>query len=441
MVLSATQRETLGQLEAQYQAGRESQRRLTTLRAYYHGEHPTQLTQRQREFLHHRKGARFCLNYCRLVADAVVERLRVSGFTAGQAQTGAWIREYWRLARLDALSTAVHRAALRDGETFLLADYDPLADRPRFTLQPADDGKGGLTLYRDAEGQPALAVKRWSAGKGIRRMNLYYPDRIEKYIHTSDSVAWIPFPAEGEAWPLPWVNAMGEPLGLPMIPFRARDDGSSELQDVIPLQDALNKTLLDLITVADSHAFPLYVARGFHVPKDFVLGPGTLVQIPQGSENGELSVLAGAAVSNFIDMMEHLVLQIARVSSTPLSRLQASGQIAAEGTLKQQEAGLIAKVEHKQILFGDAWEDALRLALRLQNAFGVVRLDEGTAIETLWSPAATRSESEHLQMLLLKAQLGVPLETLLIEAGYSEKINSGGEAESAPRTLPDETSD
>lgn len=117
------------------------------------------------------------------------------------------------------------------------------------------------------------------------------------------------------------------------------------------------------------------------------------------------------------------MLEIARISSTPLSRFQVSGQVAAEGTLKQQEAGLIAKVEHKQVTFGNAWEDAMRLAIRLQNTFGAARYPADLPLSTLWSPAATRSERDHLETLLLKAQLGVPAETLLAEAGYGEMTN------------------
>jgi hypothetical protein len=98
--------------------------------------------------------------------------------------------------------------------------------------------------------------------------------------------------------------------------------------------------------------------------------------------------------------------------------------VAAEGTLKQQEAGLISKVEDRQITFGDAWEDALRLAIRLQNTFGAARYDELTPVEILWQPAAPRSELEHLQTLLLKAQLGVPMTILLAEAGYLVKENT-----------------
>jgi len=415
--------ETLARLEVLYQARRAEQKALAAARDYYNGEHPTLLTDRQREFLHHKGRLKFSINYCRLVVDAVVERLHITGFASPDTRNKQWLWNLWNAARLDALSAAVHLAAVRDGEAFLMVDYPD--DSPRFMLNLADDGGGGVVMHYDADGQARYAAKRWTVDSGtgagmVRRMNLYYPDRIEKYHSTTAAPYWQPHRQPDEPFPLPWLDRNGAPLGIPVIHFRNREQSGSELLDVIPLQDALNKSLIDLIAAADTNAFPLLVALGFQVPDEFSITPGALVQVPPSIDGStDFKMVAGADLGNLIAVLEHLVLQIARVSSTPLSRFQVSGQLAAEGTLKQQEAGLIAKVEHKQLAFGNAWEDAMRLALRLQNAFGASRYDAAAPIETLWQPAAPRSEAEHLQILLLKAQLGVPLAVLLAEAGYA----------------------
>lgn len=419
--------ETVARLDVLHQAQRERQRTIALMRDYYNGDHPTYLTERQREFLHKRD--KFCMNYCRLVVDAPAERLHITGFQAENQKTGAWLWKLWQAARLDATSKALHLAALRDGEAFLIVDYDMQADRPRFSLNFADDGSGGVTMHYSEDWQPAYAVKRWTVDSGggagrIRRMNIYYPDRLEKYISTSVNPYWQPYKLENETWPLAWVDKKGYPLGLPVVHFRNREQGTpygiSEIHDVVQLQDALNKTLIDLLAVSDTNAFPMLVALGFDLPAEFKVEPGAVIQIPSGADaRADFKAIDGANVGNLLALLQHLVMEIARVSSTPLSRFQISGQVAAEGTLKQQDAGLIAKVEHKQVTFGNAWEDAMRMTLRLQNSFGALKVDETTPLSTLWSPAAPRSEMEHLQMLLLKAQLGVPVEMLLAEAGYN----------------------
>ena len=426
--LSAANLETLARLEVLYQARRSEQKLIATTRDYYNGDHPTLLTDRQREFLHHRRRLKFAMNYCRLVIDAVVERLAVTGFQSEDDRAQKWLASLWRAARLDAISKAVHLAAVRDGESYIIVDYDPLNERPRFSLNMADDGAGGVSMQYGADGNPVYAAKRWTVdggpGAGItRRLNLYYPDRIEKYVSTTAAPFWQPL--RDEPFPLPWLDRFGDPLGIPVIHFRNRDmgtpQGNSEITDVIPLQDALNKSLIDLIAVADTNAFPLLVAMGFEVPEAFTISPGALVQIPPSLDaNTDFKMLPGADLSNFLGVLEHLVMEIARVSSTPLSRFQVSGQVAAEGTLKQQDAGLVAKVEHKQVSFGNAWEDAMRMAIRVQNSFGAARYDDRSPLETLWRPAAPRSERDQLEVLLLKAQLGVPADILLAEAGYTD---------------------
>lgn len=421
--LSSVNLETLARMEVRYQQRRADQKTIAAARDYYRGDHPTSLSDRQRQFLGMRGKVNFCANYCRLVVDAVAERLKVVGFEATDSALKGWLWELWNTARLDALSQRLHLAAVRDGEAYLVLDFDSQADRPRFTLQLADDGSGGISVGYDDEGNMAYAAKRWWSegpnGQAVRRMTLYYPDRIEKYISHSAAPYWQPYHAAGESFPIAWVDHFGDPLGLPVIAFTNRD-GDSELTDVIPLQDALNKTLLDLIAVADTNAFPLLVAQGFEVPSDLIIGPGSLIQIPPSMDGqSDFRMVAGANLQNFIALLQSLVMEVARVSSTPLSRFQASGQVAAEGTLKQQEAGLISKVEQKQVIFGNAWEDAMRLAIRLQNTFGVLPLEESAELSTLWSPAAPRSEADQLQVLLLKAQLGVPAATLLAEAGYT----------------------
>ena len=67
---------------------------------------------------------------------------------------------------------------------------------------------------------------------------------------------WEPYRDNGDAtWPLPWVDAKGAPLGIPVIEFA--NPAGSEIDQIIGLQNALNKTWLDLIAAADASGFPI----------------------------------------------------------------------------------------------------------------------------------------------------------------------------------------
>jgi len=108
------------------------------------------------------------------------------------------------------------------------------------------------------------------------------------------------------------------------------------------------------------------------------------------------------------------------VSRTPVSYFQVSGQRPAEGTLKQEESGLVGKARTRQVSLGNAWEDALGLGRRLWNTFGTgPTLDETVPISTVWKDAETRNDQLLLETLKIKSELGVPKEQLWAEMGYN----------------------
>ena len=101
--------------------GRDTDRedRYRAYREYYDGDHDTQLSDRQRQYLQLKVGEEFNGNYCPIVVDALVERLTVTGFETDEAaQEVFW--EWWKLSRMDHQQGIVHTAAVRDGDSFVL---------------------------------------------------------------------------------------------------------------------------------------------------------------------------------------------------------------------------------------------------------------------------------------------------------------------------------
>ena len=92
-------------------------------------------------------------------------------------------------------------------------------------------------------------------------------------------------------------------------------------------------------------------------------------------------------------------------------------QVAAEGTLKQQEGPLLAKVRAYQTQIGNGWEDLLHAAIRMGSARGL-SLDADADLETEWEPAEARDDLAEMEKLRIKAELGVPQEQLWAEMGY-----------------------
>ena len=397
-------------------------------RAYYDGDQDAKPNARQRAYLHLAHDESFSVNLCATVVDALAERLSVSGFETKPQELGVQLWQWWIDNKMDGVQGLVHTAAVRDGDTYVLVEWDNVHQRPRITHELAFDGTQGVKLHYDRErrGVVAFASKRWrvesedptSAGY-VRRMNLYYPDRIEKYISDErvSEATWQPYREPEQPWPLPW------PLGIvPLVHFRnmdiGLDFGRSELSDVIPLQNALNKATLDLLAAADMAGFPVYYLLGDDWG-DLSLSIGSVLKSQR--VDAKVGKIAGSDLTQLLAVCDHLAHRIAQVTRTPLSYFQASGQVAAEGTLKQQESGLLSKARARQVSFGNSWENVMHLCLGLNNLYGQA-LPEAEYLESSWAALETRNARDLLETLRIKREvLHVPLATLWSEAGYDEQ--------------------
>jgi len=438
----------------------EEQRRqegIVLARLYYAGEHDVPLTDRQKEFLGFQDGGneRFALNYCKTIVRAIAERLIVAGFS-GNGPAGAAFSEqawaWWQANRADGLQGRVHQRTVRDGEYFVFVDWDAAAGRPVWRLHPRytdatvqGTGFGCKAFYPDGDPdqQMEYASKRWTETvtdeRGRRetrqRMTLYHPDRVEKYIlaTTNSEAGWVPYAEDDGQWPLPWIDRQGRPLGIPIVHFRNNPDLQTELWDAIPVQDAINKCALDILATADATGFRMLVALGFYPTTDGLppesdgsnyleVHPGCWIGTTKAPGDANVFALDAADLRPMIELLLEMVLDLARVTDTPVSRFQPTRQIAAEGTLKQQEGPLLAKVRDRQTSFGNSWEDVLYLSRRLANTFGGAGLDEDVLLSTQWEPAETRDEKAFLEGLALKRdKLGVPQVMIWREAGYSQE--------------------
>ncbi len=396
-------------------------------RAYYDGDHPTQLTDRQRKYLELRTDQNFCGNYCMVVVDALNERLNVTGFTAEKAALQDVIAQWWAANTMDEGQIETHLSAVRDGDTYVMVDWDAEKATPRFVPHLASDGVAGIHVHYADGGRTILyAAKRWLAeeGEGVgkrRRLNLYWPDRIEKYQSDSDVAEgnWQQFKDQGDAsWPLPWLDRSGQPLGVPVIHFRNGPAGHmyglSELTSALPLQDALNKSLIDYIAAADTTAFQMLFAN--FDPGSMTVAPGSILWSEK--ENAAMSVLGASDMTALKGLIDTFVIQVAGVTRTPQYYFQGLGVPPSGESLKAQETGLVAKAKHRQVSFGNAWERVLYMAFRLASTFGPTLMEPGV-ISCQWQDPETRNELQHLQALEAKQRMGIPDEQVWSEMGYS----------------------
>ena len=400
-----------------------------TFRDYYEGEHATQLTKRLRKFLELKDDQEFNLNMCPIVVDALAEKLKVARF---ETKTNAdLLAEWWAKNRMDGMQAVVHLSAVRDGDTYLLVEWDNDGERPRFTQENAYNGSEGMHLvYSDERRQiPIVAIKRWTITSGpnvkTRRTNLYYPDHIEKYTDLGSGQAWQRYTDEADPrWPIPW-DDNGAPLGIPVIHFRNKDQGysygESELEDVVPMQNGLNKTVIDLLAAADASAFQIPWMTGGK-PENMIFAPGSWVWTTD--KDVKVGTITPADLAGLIALKDSIAADIGKITRTPLSFFQLTGQVAAAGTLKEQRSGIIAKARDRQTVFGNAWEDALSMACRLHNAFETGKLNLEDEITTVWEDdekPEPKELAEQVELLSRAEAASTQTKVQILHPGWSEK--------------------
>lgn len=411
---------------------------------YYRGKQKVKLTDRIRRVLP--ADLQFADNFCQVVVDAMVERLKVTGFSVGTAkekeeELGVFTQEVWRLNRGDQLQNVVHTQAGMKGDAYVIVDWDAVNERPRLTFNEPEI----ITPWYDPTTRRILFLaKKWLWKPTIEaeqavRLNLYYPDRVEKYIARSgkwerffDAEDILPDPDNaGEfitQWPTPWVDEKGQPIGIPVFHFRNHPAGAlfgqSELVSVIPIQDLLNKTLVDLMQVLDVMAWPQRWVMGIEEPNGgWSIQPGAIWHFASTDlEFAQVGQFDQADSKGLLDSIEMEIQHIAGISRTPQHLFHTTGQVPSGEALRTAESGIVHKVELRQVELGNSWEDVMQMAVKLQGIFGkAVTETEDPRIETLWKSPQTNDEKTHLEALVLKQGLGVPQVQLWREAGYDEE--------------------
>lgn len=393
---------------------------------YYDGDQPDMLPTADTKRLERYTG--FRANMSSVVVDALAERLVVNGFGAAGAtrQLLDRLSEIWQRNRMDDDQSTVHTEAFMLGDSYILVDFDDDQGLPRLNYCPADMVS---VVYEDAANRRiAYATRRWdSADLGLRRKNVYYPDRVVRFYTTADSKGqyadadWKPYTADGSSAVLDWTDKQGKPLGVAIVPFRnkakGRAYGRSELDAVIPLQNAINKTLVDMLLVLDTQGWPQRWVRGNAPPGGWQVGPGRVWQ--SNHPDFQAGELASADPTGLRESLKDLIRVAAGMTRTPQHLFHIEGQFPSGEALKTAEAPLVSKAKDRQASFGNSWEDAMMLALRLDNTYGEGKWQlDRVILQTEWADPELRNDLAHSQAVSTRAPW-LPLTEIWRQFGYN----------------------
>lgn len=416
-----------------------------TLHDYYDGVH--RLAFASRKFLEAFGGlfGAFADNWTAIVVDGTEERLNIEGFRIDAEQTkpdkDAW--QIWQENELDAQSQLAHVEALICGESYVttwVGDGDNTAEitvqSPATAIVETHPTKNcerlaGLRLYLDEE--------------GFEHAELFLPEDVYVYrSKTKRSSPMDPIDPARVHWLVDeWLGlgldvngSMANPLkAVPMVPLPNRPrlaygsrnqlSAQSEITPVIPIQDAVNKLVADMMVAAEYAAYPQRYMLGLEeLPRDEQTGQPINPYTPdkrlwlgegdaQGMQIGEFEV---AELANYVSAIEMLIQHVASITRTPPHYLNASADRLSGESIKAAETGLVAKVRRKQRHFGEGWEEVMRLAGGLT---GNQTLANAAAAETVWADPESRTESQHTDAVQKKQAMGVSWRQSMEDLGYT----------------------
>lgn len=428
--------------------------RYTLFEQYYQGDQQSRLTDRARRYLE-QHDIPFNENFCETVIDVMCDRMTLVGFnveddqsedgTAAEgAQTAAGrledvLKDWTSRDAFDERQGVVHTQTAIKGDGFVIVEWDADAMRPRFRFNRPEIIK---PVYMDDDPETLdYVVKVWPqhADLGvyvgtILRMNLYFPDRLEKWYclaanGSSPEAMWHPWQDEDDkGWPVSWLRPDGTPRGIQVIPFRNKSKGKtygrSELRGVIPQQDALTKTLLDLFEVDDAQGWPQRYVTGVNPDATVSLrsAPGEVWKLPEGATAGQFDP---ADPTKLLDVLSAQLRRIAARSRTPMHDLLDTGDQPSGEARKASESGLVSKVKDREVSHGNSWVRVMEMGVKLANDFGGMNLDESLLISAQWDDPQTRNEKDEADTAAVwHDSLGVSARTLQSRHGFDPDVEA-----------------
>lgn len=392
----------------------------------------------------------FSDNWCRPVVDVEAERIRHTGIKISDNDTAAdTLWKQWRLNDMEMQSSQGFVSTLTTARSFVIvwgdSDGNPLntwehsssvevevdAENPRrvvAALKTWVDGDYELaTLYTDIE---VWKFERPRSKSSKLELSQSQQDRI----FGKAQGGWIARqPASDDTWPL------NNPIGaVPVVEVPNRPilagDPISEIEGVIPMQDAINLLWAYLFVAADYASMPARVVTGQGPPMMPILDAAGKkigekpVDIKDLAEkrllyltgtDAKISQWDAAKLDVFTDVIDVGVGHIASQTRTPPTYLVSKtgmSNVSSDG-LTASETGLTKKV----LEFHEHATPAMRKIHRL-NALvmgdrplaDLVRLSE-----MAWANPAIHSEAQKADALSKKKAIGYPLEYIMELDGMS----------------------
>lgn len=358
----------------------------------------------------------FRSNLAEVAVTAVAERITLESVTAsinfptGPVDVSERARALVQDSDFPMLLQSLITDMLAVGSAYIMVWVDGLG-RPVVTGESAEQ----VAVSRDPiTGGVTGAVKRWqvldSSGVLTEEHVIKYGPKQIVHLKRGDTRGKLTF-----------VSAVDNPLGVvPVVPLvnikRLNDHtGSSVIDSLAPLLDALNKVIVDMLTTSESVARPKRYATGVVLEDDedgFIADEGFTAEseLPADDSPGvespfkdsddlwiseqaeaKFGQLAGADLGGYKTAVDLIIQQIMAVTSLPghMVGVTTSNPSTAEA-LRASEVALSSNAESRVRVINRPVEWAVRLLVALDYGVPPALVD----VKNQWASTATRSVAQ-----------------------------------------------
>jgi hypothetical protein len=391
---------------------------------YYIGDHPLMFATDKWKDAFGDTFEEFADNWCQVVVDAPTQRMKIEGWDSLDKGLAREANDLWEKMFLGLEAKELHTQAFVKGDAFIMVWEDPdNLGTPELYYNDATE----VQVHYDSRKKRRVerATKVWTDEDATRHLAVYFPNHTQLYIVpstvTEAQVAMGTIVPNPSVLPVGW-QVDGPPIPnpydvVPVFHFKNRGSGLqlgvSELKSVVPMQNAVNKLLMDLMVGSELGSYrQKWMAGGGHPKEGWKTGANRLwATTDPAAKFGEFGQIDLEPVMKAV---EGVVGHIAKITQTPMHYLRSSGDMPSGEALKTAESGMVHKVQDRQETWSLPWSQAMELFMKIQGD----TVDDLKLLKPIWKSAETRHDLEQAQTAQLKAILGIPLEQL-----WSEHFN------------------